>query len=226
MVSIADVLKQKRDRAERADRIEVDWFSLKDNNPARIVFLQELDPDAPNFDSAKGSAAFLVEHVSPHNFHRKGLCSFETEGRCFGCEMAEIEPKPKDGSWWKKTNMYIQVFDAKDKKVKVLSRPAPGGFFDTLYEYAGDDNNGNVTGITFKIGKGPNKTDPWTLMPTNNKLEIPDGIQLDDMSKLGVTVEYDKQRNFYIPKGAVKEDTTADEAQASPPKPSEASLSW
>ena len=60
-LTFADVLKKKEQRAEQADRLEIEWFSLKNNNPARVVFLQELDPDAPNFDSAKGGAVYLVE---------------------------------------------------------------------------------------------------------------------------------------------------------------------
>jgi len=207
--TLADILRKKQERAERSDRPEVEWFSLKDNNPARVRFLQELDPDAPNYDSNKGSALFLVEHVSPQDYRRKAECTIETEGRCFACEMAQEDPKPEGGTWFQKTNMYIQVFDAKTNSVRILSRPAPGSFFDALYDYAADENEGSIVGPTFKIQKGPGKTDPWTLMPTNNKLEVPETVELVDLSKaIGVKVEYAKQRNFYLPKGEQEQVTT------------------
>lgn len=197
-LTFADVLKKKEQRAEQADRLEIEWFSLKNNNPARVVFLQELDPDAPNFDSAKGGAVYLVEHANPEKFTRKAKCTMETKGRCVGCELNE--EFPGDG-WWAKTNFYVQVFDAKDQKVKVLSRPAPGGFFDTLTDWARDENEGNVTGVTFKISKGSSQSAPWTLTTTKNELEVPDGLVLQDLSKLGLEIDVEKQRNFYLPDG-------------------------
>lgn len=196
MTSLADVLKKKQERSERADRPKIDYFGLAKNNPARIRFLQEIDPDAPNYEAAKGSAVFLVEHVSPQTFQRKALCTFETEGRCFACEMNQEQPKEK---WWAKTSMYVNVFDALDNKVKVLSRPAPGTFFDPLFEWAADENDGSVIGPTFKITKGANKTDPWTFTTTKNELDVPDSLDLFEV--VGITVEYDKQRSFYLPNG-------------------------
>jgi hypothetical protein len=228
MVSLADVLKKKQERAERSDRPDVNWFSLNDNNPARVRFLQEIDPDAPHYEESKGSALFLVEHVSPQDFRRKAECTMETEGRCFACEMNQEEPK---ANWWAKTNFYVQVLDAKDDKVKILSRPAPGTFFDALFEWATDENNGSVVAdsdgkaVTFNIRKGPNKTDSWVPMPTNKHLEVPEGTQLVDLTKaIGVKVEYEKQRNFYLPKGSNRDDTPSEKSQPVPK--ADAELSW
>lgn len=215
-LSFKDVLKKKEQRAEQADRLEIDWFSLKNNNPARIQFLQELDPDAPNFDSAKGSAVFLVEHNNPDKFTRKAKCTMETKGRCVGCELNEEFPGE---GWWQKTNFYVQVFDAKSEKVQVLSRPAPGGFFDQVVEWAAEENEGNVTGVTFKVSKGASQNAPWTVQTTKNELELPEGLVIQDLSKLGLEVEVDKQRKFYLPDGELpkeksekKEDTGGSEA--------------
>lgn len=200
--TLADVLKKRQEAAERADRPKIDYFSLANNNPARIRFLQELDPDAPNYDKDKGSALFLVEHTSPQQFTRKAICTMETEGRCFACEMNQEQPKER---WWSRINMYVQVFDAKDEKVKVLSRSAPGPFFDQLVDWANEENEehpGSVVGPTFKISKGPNKTDSWVVTKTNRVLELPDVVELVDLTQaVGANVEYDKQRNFYLPKG-------------------------
>lgn len=226
--SLKDVLQQRQMREERNERPQVDWFSLKNNNPARIKFLQELDPDAPNYDSSRGHAIFLVEHTSPHDFRRRAECTMETEGRCFACEMAKEEPKPKNGSWWPRTNMYIQVFDAKDEKVKVLSRPAPGGFFDTLYEWASDENEGSVVGPTFKISKGSEQTSPWTLMTTSKEIEVPNTVELLDLEKaVGRQVKYEEQRRFYIPEGADEaEETKAAPAEAPPSARQTDDIAW
>ncbi len=201
MTTLADILKKKQERSERAERPKVTYFSLTNNNPARIAFLQELDPDAPNYNAAHGSALFLVEHVSPEDFKRKALCTIESEGRCFGCEMNQEEPK---GDWWAKTNMYVQVLDAKDNKIKVLSRPAPGTFFNPLFEWSQDENDGSVMGATLKISKPEGKQASWTFVPTRNVLEVPDSIfaELVDLeAAIGFKVEYDKQRNYYLPSG-------------------------
>lgn len=205
--TLADVLKKRQEAAERAERPKIDYFSLTNNNPARIRFLQEINPEAPNFDPDKGSALFLVEHTSPKNFQRKAICTLETEGRCFACEMnIERSGKEPKERWWARINMYVQVFDAKDEKVKVLSRPAPSPFFDQLIDWADEENDGSVVGPTFKVSKGPNKTDSWVAIRTSRELEVPDTAELIDLEKhIGANVEYDKQRGFYLPNGMDEE---------------------
>lgn len=224
--SLKDVLQKKKEYAERTERPQFDYFSLKDNNPAKVVFLQEIDPDVKTEanEKGRGSALFLVEHTSPHDFRRRAECTFEEEGRCFACEMNQEEPENK---WWAKTNFYIQVFNAKDNKVKVLSRPVAnkeGGFFDLLYTWAEEENEGSITDQTFSISKAGEKTSPWTLMPTTKKLEVPDTVELVDLEQaVGIKIEYEKQRNFYIPRGF---DSDSAESKGDNPKPKEADLDW
>jgi len=219
-LTLKEILQKKKEQAERVDRPKVDYFSLTNNNPARIRFLQELDTESKNYDPARGSAYFSVEHTSPHNFKQRAECTYETEGRCFACEMATEEP---DKGWWQKTNMYIQVFDAKDESVKVLSRPALGTFLESLYGWAEDENDGSIVGPTFKITKGANKKDPWVVMPTNRELEVPEAslAQMVDLSKIGFKVEYDKQKKFYLPAGSTEE-----RPEESKPKFADDDVAW
>jgi len=224
MTTLADILKKKQERSERAERPKVTYFSLTNNNPARIQFLQELDPDAPNFNAAHGSALFLVEHVSPEDFKRKALCTMETEGRCFACEMNQEDPK---GNWWAKTNMYVQVLDAKDNKIKVLSRPAPGTFFDPLYEWAQEENGGSVMNATLKITKPEGKQTSWAFIQTKNELNVPESVfaELVDLeAAIGYKVEFDKQRSYYLPNG--DPGTVAEEKAAVESKKEDDSDAW
>jgi hypothetical protein len=207
---LKSILQRKKEYAERTERPSFDWFGIPVNSTVKVVFLQELDKELAD---DKGAARYLVEHTSPENFKRKAECTFdeETGERCFACEMAQEFPKVAEGSWWAKTNFYVQVYvEGKDDKpgkgkVKVLSRPVSpkgGDFFDLLLTWATEENDGRVTGQTFQISKGAEKTSPWTLMPTNKVLEVPDTAELIDLEKaVGLRVEYDKQKGFYMPGG-------------------------
>lgn len=214
--SLQDILRKKREQDERQDRPKVEWFSLAKKNPIRVKFLQELHEDAPNYDSSRGSALFLVEHVSPHNFRRRAECTFDTEGRCYACEMDKTQPflteKDKDGNpvldkegkavrrnhpWGQKNNMYVWVM-TEDEKAQVLSRPAPGNFFDQLYVFAEEENEGSITDVTFRISKGTAKSDKWELRDTKNGFEvneIPELVNLADA--VSIKVPYEKQQEFY-----------------------------
>jgi hypothetical protein len=208
MVSLADVLKQRKEREERSQRPDVKYFSLKGrkNNSARIRFLQELETDSRNYDSSKGVVLFETEHVSPVDFRRRASCTFDAEGRCFACEMDKQEPfiEDEEGNkrwhpWGQKTNLYVQVY-TEEGEVAVLSRPADGTFFDSLYDEYANENDNSLTDVTFKISKGATKTAPWELKKTNQTLELPDVVELLDLEQAVVRhIPYDEQEKFYIP---------------------------
>lgn len=227
---LKSILQRKREYAERNERPKIEWFSLKNGGSAKVVFLQELDEDLAD---SKGSAIYLVEHTSPQDFKRRAECTFDEEAgtRCFACEMNQEEP---NNSWWAKTNFYVQVYvETKDDKpgegsVKVLSRPVSnkeGGFFDLLYEWAIEENGGKVTGRTFTISKGAEKTSPWSLMPTTKMLQVPENVELVDLETLKRTIPYEQQRNFYLPKG--DEVTEEDDGEEKATKPKQTNkLAW
>ena len=229
MATLKDILNKKAEQAERADRPKVDWFTLKPNQEKRIKFLQELDTDMRNYDSTRGTALFLVEHTSAEEYTRRAECSFEAEGRCFACEMDEIQPSIEEKNntrwhpWGQKTNMYIHVVD-EDGKVTVLSRSAPGKFFDAIYEEAVEENDNSLTDLTFKIKKGPQQNSPWEIKATKQSFEVPEIAELVDLeTAVGRKVPYADQKKFYLPKGV------ATEAPAETPKAdtaTDSALDW
>lgn len=204
-----DVLKAKQERSERESRPKVEWFSLKNNETKFIRFLQELDTDHRNFDSSFGTAVFLTEHISPESFSRKALCTMEDEGRCFACEMDKEQPKiVEDGKdvwhpWKQRSNFYIYVVDNKGD-VRVLSRPTGNKLFDALCEEV-DENDNSLTDVTFKISKGPNKSDSWEIRKTTKEhFELPDIAELVDLeSAVGLKIAYAEQKSFYLPDSKV-----------------------
>lgn len=207
MPTLAEVLKQRQEREERSNRPEVAWFTLKGkkDSTVRLRFLQELDTDARNYDSARGVVLFETEHVSPRDFRRRATCTYDSEGRCFSCEMDKVEPfLEEDGvkrwhPWGQKTNLYVQVY-TEEGKVEVLSRPADGKFFDSLYDECTVENDNSITDVTFKISKGSAKNSPWEIKTTKQEIEVPDVVQLVDLTQAVVrSIAYADQKNFYIP---------------------------
>lgn len=217
MKTLQDILKKKQEQDDRNNRPKLNWFSLKPGESVRVKFLQELSDEAPNYSKERGTALFLVEHVSPYNFRRKAECTYETEGRCFACEKNQeeklliVDGEEKHWPWAQKTNMYIQLVNERGE-VQVMSRPAPGSVFNSLHDWAVDENEGSLTGQAFKASKGTNKSDSWNFIPTNKDFDVPETVEVVDLeSAIGLKISYEEQRNFYMP----AEEKTQEEA----PKP-------
>lgn len=226
-LGLQDILQKKKELAERSERPKVDYFGLKENSFARIAFLQELNDKIDTYDELRGKAIFLVEHTSPYNFKRRAECTLNEEegGRCFACEMNVEEP---DNNWWSKINAYIQIFDFTDNKVKVLSRAKPekeGSFFDQLIEWSIEENEGRITDRVFKVSKGDKKSS-WGLMPSTKVPEFPEDVEIETVdleSAVGIKLEYEKQRKFYIPSDATSRE---DEPEKDSPKPKQDDPDW
>lgn len=224
MATLKDILAKKAEQEERADRPKVEWFTLAANKEKKIRFLQELDTDMRNYDSKRGTALFLVEHVSAVDFKRRAECSYDAEGRCFACEMDDVQPSIEENGntrwhpWGQKTNMYIHVVD-EEGNLSVLSRPAPGKFFDAIYDEAVNENENSLVDLTFKISKGSKQNSPWEIKTTKQGFDVPDIAELVDLeTAVGRKIPYAEQKKFYLPKGAAEEtksespkvDTTTD----------------
>jgi hypothetical protein len=207
-LNLDDVLRKKRQQQENAERPKVEWFGVggKHKNPVKVRFLQEFSADSPNYDSSRGTILFLAEHTSPYDFKKRAECTADTEGRCFACEMNKVEIKgtyngeEKNYPWSQKTNMYTWIA-TEDGELKVLSRPAPGTFFDQLHDFNLDDGEGSITKHEFKISKGSAKNDKWSLsVQLKTSFELPDLSELVDLeTAVGRKIAYADQKNFYIP---------------------------
>lgn len=235
--SFKDVLKARKEKEERESRPKVEWFSLKNGETKYVRFLQEFDTDMRNYDSKFGTALFLTEHVSPEEWSRKALCSYEAEGRCFACEMDKEEPfqlldeRDQNGNqkkrwhpWGQKSNFYVYVVDPKGD-VRVMSRTTEGKLFDALLKEI-EENDNSLTDITFEISKGNANQNPWEIRPTKkNHFELPEIPELVDLkSAVGLKVAYAEQRNFYLP--GSKETTPSATSTESKPKAETVGENW
>lgn len=175
------------------------WFKLADKQQAKVVFLQELDPDSPNY-SEKNDLGFLaVEHVNPKNWRRKAVCSIDDEGACFGCEQHKKDWK---AGWKQKTRLYINVLvlpeNGEEPYVAVLSQGnGPKSITPTLIEYAGDD--GTITDKVFTIkrsGAGATDTSYTIRAGKEHDLNVED-YELFDLEKVLRQIPYAQQEAHY-----------------------------
>ena len=187
------------------DRVKGRWFGLKDGESAKIKFLQEIDADSPNYDPEKGQSFLAVEHANPDSFMKKALCSFDDQGRCFGCEMHRRDMK---AGWNGKTRFYSNVLvdDGKAEPfVAILSQGAgPKAITPTLMEYAAE--TGSITNVVWKIkrtGSGNTDTSYSIIpLPPTAVLDLPADAELFDLEKSAVKdIAYADQEAFYLGAG-------------------------
>lgn len=173
------------------------WFKLNDKQAAKVVFLQELDPDSPNF-SEKNDLGFLaVEHVNPANWKRKALCTAD-EGECYGCQQHRKDYK---AGWKQKTRLYINVLvddGVEEPYVAVLSQGnGPKSITPTLIEYAGDDGTISDKYFTIKrTGAGATDTSYTLRAGKEHGLNVED-YELFDLEKVVRNVPYAEQEAHY-----------------------------
>lgn len=141
------------------------WLKLEDGESIKIRFLQELDPDSPSYDDKVGLGFIAVEHTNPKDYRRKGLCSMDDQGKCWGCEQHRKDYK---AGWKGRSRLYINVLvdDGKeDPYVAVLSQGSSGKTITpTVIEYAGE--MGAITNLMWRIKRTGTKTDTsYTIIP-------------------------------------------------------------
>ncbi len=61
-------------QASGGDGTKGRWVKLEDGESIKIRFLQELDPDSPNYNETLGLGFIAVEHTNPKDYRRKALC--------------------------------------------------------------------------------------------------------------------------------------------------------
>jgi hypothetical protein len=187
------------------DSTSAKWFKLGDKQSAKVVFLQELDSDSPNY-SEKNDLGFLaVEHVNPKNWKRKAVCTLDEEGACYGCEQHKKDWK---AGWKQKTRLYINVLvddGSKDEDgnpapyVAVLSQGnGPKSITPTLIEYAGDDGAISDRWFTIKrTGAGATDTSYTLRAGKEHDVKVED-YELFDLETVLRQIPYDQQEAHYL----------------------------
>jgi hypothetical protein len=194
------------------DGVKARWAKLEDAESVKVRFLQELDPDSPTYDAVKGLGFIAVEHTNPKDYRRKGLCSMDDQGKCYGCEQHRKDYK---AGWKGRSRLYINVLidDGKEEPyVAILSQGSSGKTITpTLIEYAGE--MGSITNLMWRIKRTGTKTDTsYTIIPLA-KDETPfdaSGLELYDLETTAVRdLPYTEQEAFFAGEGGQSEESSA-----------------
>lgn len=185
------------------------WLQLKDGQSMKIRFLQEIDPDSPNYNKDAGLGIVGIEHTNPKDYKRKAVCTMEDEGNCFGCEQYRQDPK---SGWKARPRFYVNVLaddGQEDPYVAILSQGVgPKSATPEIGQYAAE--TGSITNLVWKLKRTGEKTDTnYSIIPLPTAEVKPIDFtkyELHDLAKTAVrNVAYSDQENFYM--GVVSENS-------------------
>jgi hypothetical protein len=180
---------------------KVRWVKLADGQAAKIRFVEELDSDSANYSEGRGLSVVIAEHTNPKDYKRKAACTIDSEGRCFGCEMARREPK---STWRSRLRWYGNVIidDATEAPyVAVWSQGiSKQSAFNTIREYALE--TGSISNLEWKIKRNGQGTETnYTLLPTkpdSEPFKWDTNLESFDLEKVVREVPYADQEAFYL----------------------------
>jgi len=179
---------------------KVRWLKLEDNQGAKVRFVNELDEDSPNYDVERDLAIIVSEHTNPKDYKRKAVCTVDSEGRCFGCEMSRKDPK---AGWRARFRYYTNLLvddGMEDPYVAVWSQGVgKQSVFNTIREFALD--TGSITNRTWKLKRSGSGTDTtYILIPGDPDTEKHDwaGVEPFNLEKVVREVAYAEQESFYL----------------------------
>ena len=179
---------------------KVRWVKLVDGQAAKIRFVNELDSDSANYNEERGLAVVVSEHTNPKDYKRKAACTQESEGRCFGCEMARKEPK---SGWRARLRFYTNVLvddGTEEPYVAVWSQGiSKQSAFNTIREYALE--TGSISNLTWKLKRNGQGTETsYTLIPGVPDKEPYDWSKVEPfpLEKALNKIPYAEQEAFYL----------------------------
>lgn len=179
---------------------KVRWVKLVDGQSAKIRFVEELDSDSANFNESRGLSVVIAEHTNPKDYKRKAVCTIDSEGRCYGCEMARKEPK---GGWRSRLRWYGNVIIDDGTEAPYVAVWSQGiskqSAFNTIREYAIE--TGSISNLEWKMKRNGQGTETsYTLLPTKPDSEPYKwgDVETFDLEKVVREVAYAEQENFYF----------------------------
>lgn len=179
---------------------KVRWVKLADGQSARIRFVEELDADSANYSADRGLSVVISEHTNPKDYKLKAACTLDSEGRCYGCEMARKEPK---SGWRSRLRFYCNVLvddGTEEPYIAVWSQGiSKQSAFNTIREYALE--TGSISNLTWKLKRNGQGTETnYTLIPTGPDSEPFKWSEHEfhNLEKVVREVAYAEQENFYF----------------------------
>jgi hypothetical protein len=179
---------------------KVRWLNLVDGQSAKVRFVEELDSDSAHFSEDRGLAVVIAEHTNPKDYKRKAACTMESEGRCFGCEMAKKEPK---SGWRARLRFYCNMLiddGTEDPYVAVWSQGiSKQSAFNIIREYALE--TGSVSNLEWKLKRNGVGTETnYTLLPTKPDAEPFEwgSHEFFNLEKVVREVPYPEQEAFFF----------------------------
>ena len=179
---------------------KIRWVKLADGQAAKIRFVNELDSDSANYNESRGLAVVVSEHTNPKDYKRKAACTQESEGRCFGCEMARKEPKT---GWKARLRFYTNVLvddGTEEPYTAVWSQGiSKQSAFNTIREYALE--TGSISNLNWKLKRNGQGTETnYTLIPSAPDTEPFkwDNVEPFNLDKVVREVPYPEQEAFYL----------------------------
>jgi hypothetical protein len=179
---------------------KVRWLKMDDGQSVKVRFVNELDADSPNYDEVRDLAIVVSEHTNPKDYKRKAVCTMDSEGRCYGCEMARKEPK---GGWRARLRFYTNLLvddGLEDRYVAVWSQGVgKQSAFNNVREYALE--TGSVSNLNWKLKRQGTGTDTtYVLLPSAPDTEPFDwsGVEPYNLEKVVRELPYAEQEAFYL----------------------------
>jgi hypothetical protein len=174
---------------------------LADGQAAKIRFVEELDEDSANYSPERGLSIVVAEHTNPKDYKRKALCTIDSEGRCYGCEMSRKDPK---AGWKYRLRFYCNVLIDDGTEAPYIAVWSQGiskqSAFNTIREYALE--TGSISNLEWKIKRNGQGTETsYTLLPTRPDSEPytwASGTEFFNLEKVVREVPYAEQENFYF----------------------------
>ena len=185
--------------AYSSDGVKGRWVKLGDGQSVKIRFLQELDPDSPQYNEKNGVGFIAIEHTNPSDYRRKALCSIDDQGRCFGCEQHRKDPK---AGWKGKSRLYINVLvddGSEEPYVAILSQGSgPKSATPEVIQYAGE--TGSITNVVWRLKRTGERTDTnYSIIPLPTADVVKVDYELFDLEKIAVRdIAYAEQETFYF----------------------------
>lgn len=161
-----DALKAKRAAAER-EKVD-NWLTLKPNEDAEIVFLQELEDTADEYQvdewtvNGNGKFATLVDTT-------------DTEGGCYAAELRTRFFAHADTLGEKDKEEFLKNYKSKLNQ-KIYFNVAKVDEPDKTYVFGVGigslvvkqlikdvEKKGGITGVVYEVSKGAERNSPWTI---------------------------------------------------------------